>query len=582
MNLVFLAFANNEVEPLPSLSAEDDQIYHLLARRAKDGHFFIHRDSHTTVPKILDQLLLYKDQLTVFHFSGHAGRDLLLLEDGQANARGIMEILKQCPKLKLVLLNGCSTQGQVAQLLELDTHPIIIATSAPVGDMEATEFSTRFYQALAEDYETVEEAFNWGIAAAQTVSNHTITVEKRSMGRQALLEEPIWGIFYRSELNLGWRLPEFQMAYLPQQFEPNTILIKHLIRTYSSYNQEVGAIFQDEKNGIQRSLLDKREAILKCLPHPISEQLRKLIVREQAGSTHIFYYHLGHNRLKQMATTYYTIIELLAFILLAQLWDELLKNKDFKVKIASGLLGEITHFFSLRRRERPLYNWIPLIQELQKVLHSNEVPFFVKELAEANFFNGNSEFEVSCSFMESLKKRMTDLKRAEFDGAEAQRLCIIAEEKLAIILGQMGFLAKYVLASVKNIDVIKYRHIDTPQFKHKVVRLVQRFVGLAEEHQVRDNYMDTASVILIPDDSTDERFLNLSPFVIDENAFIEKSNISKLYYFDRYEKEADAYTYKHVYKPEDIPLVVRQEMHFSIIKTQFKAFLNLISDQSIQ
>ena len=102
--------------------------------------------------------------------------------------------------------------------------------------------------------------------------------------------------------------------------------------------------------------------------------------------------------------------------------------------------------------------------------------------------------------------------------------------------------------------------------------MVQRFVGLEEEHEMRDGFMDTASVLLLPSKKDAKVFLNLSPFIIDKNAFVEKSNESKLHYFDRYEKAVDAYSFKHIYKPDDLPLVVNREEHFEVIKAQFNAF----------
>jgi hypothetical protein len=76
--------------------------------------------------------------------------------------------------------------------------------------------------------------------------------------------------------------------------------------------------------------------------------------------------------------------------------------------------------------------------------------------------------------------------------------------------------------------------------------------------------------------------LNLTPFIIDHNAFDEKAPLSKLHYFDRYQKTLDAYAYKHVYKPDDLPLIIRGESHFEIIKEQFNDFSNLVFKQKIQ
>ena len=118
MESLFLAFANRQSDPLPTLREEDDKACSLLSRRAGQGHYALHRDSYASLPKVAEQLLNYRDSLVAFLFSGHAGRDWLLLEDQSARAEGIAELLGLCP---------CP-----ARRLALPNHPAVIATSAPV------------------------------------------------------------------------------------------------------------------------------------------------------------------------------------------------------------------------------------------------------------------------------------------------------------------------------------------------------------------------------------------------------------------------------------------------------------------
>lgn len=67
------------------------------------------------------------------------------------------------------MLNGCSTQGQVADLL-IQGIPVVIATSAPVTDQTATRFSINFFQALSSTNSAIKEAFELGFGAAQALS----------------------------------------------------------------------------------------------------------------------------------------------------------------------------------------------------------------------------------------------------------------------------------------------------------------------------------------------------------------------------------------------------------------------------
>jgi hypothetical protein len=93
--------------------------------------------------------------------------------------------------------------------------------------------------------------------------------------------------------------------------------------------------------------------------------------------------------------------------------------------------------------------------------------------------------------------------------------------------------------------------------------------------------MDNFSVLMQRQGGVTD-FLNLSPFVIDENAFEDKATDSKLYFFDRYEKAADVYVFKHIYKPDDPPLMVGKQENYAVVKDQFDAFAQLLFQKSMQ
>ena len=143
-NRIFLAFANQKDNPLPTLREEDDKLSEILSKREQKDHFKIFKDSFIDTRKLGRNLAQFKNEIIIFHYSGHANRDQLFLEDKPAMARGIANYLAKCPHLKLVILNGCSTQGQIRPLLDLPTKPVVIATSASVDDHKATLFSHYF------------------------------------------------------------------------------------------------------------------------------------------------------------------------------------------------------------------------------------------------------------------------------------------------------------------------------------------------------------------------------------------------------------------------------------------------------
>ena len=59
--------------------------------------------------------------------------------------------------VRLAFLNGCSTQGQVADFHQARI-PVVIATTQPVKDAVAREFAEHFYKYLV-DGKTIRQAF---------------------------------------------------------------------------------------------------------------------------------------------------------------------------------------------------------------------------------------------------------------------------------------------------------------------------------------------------------------------------------------------------------------------------------------
>jgi len=111
--VLYLNFANDKNNPLPNLQEEGDLVMQALALLAKTEKVQIHLDNFSTIDKVAEYLTLYKDQILLFHYAGHANSQHLVLTDQAANANGIAQLLAQQKNLQLVFLNGCSTKGQV-------------------------------------------------------------------------------------------------------------------------------------------------------------------------------------------------------------------------------------------------------------------------------------------------------------------------------------------------------------------------------------------------------------------------------------------------------------------------------------
>ena len=574
MDVLFLAFSNSQEDRLPNLEREEESVYRLLAPRALQQQFMLHRESYANISRIHEYLVLFRNNLSVFLYSGHAGKDKLLLDDTNALSAGIAQALGQCSKLKMVVLNGCSTKGQVQELLKQGV-PLVIATSAPINDELATNFSIRFFQALKEQA-SFGEAFE--LAVAETLTQKAITVHRDitfDLTEDSEIKddkEPIWGIFYKEENKavLDEKLPTQIQVPTPEEYTPNEKLIDGLIDALADYNDEVAFIQMKTMKGKKVKLSKKRMTILNSLPAPVADHLRKLMVPvddENAG-----YDKISLARLQQFALTYNTTMDLLVFTLLAQLWETKAKNPDIII-IPETEKKTIREFIKMEQKGRDQLAYLPLIMLLGETLEKLNVEYFVEELTELKAtLNEEQSFQDACLFMELLRKKLREASIANY---EITDLCIRGEESLTAIFKQLGFIAKYTLAAVNKIDIQKYRHQQKATFKHSMVLLLDLLGGLEAEETILDRYTDNRSVLLLKmeaDEIIDE--INLSPFIIDSNAFEKNTDVSRLYFYAY--SQTDSFWFKYVFKLSDPPLDC-SDRKYAIVKEQLVAFEQLLS-----
>lgn len=209
MQTLLLTFANSSTNRLPTLDDEYQGVSNALRERnTKD--FYVVSDPILNRDKFVKDLEKYGKDTCLFLFSGHAGRDSLGFEDGKGYADGIALLLGNCPNLNIVILNGCSTGGQV-RLLRENGVPVVIATSAPVNDETATQFSISIFEELAQKRKSIKDSFEEAIKKAKLygqVKNCEIT--SRGLGSDQE-EAALWGVYYdedKADILDTWRLPE--------------------------------------------------------------------------------------------------------------------------------------------------------------------------------------------------------------------------------------------------------------------------------------------------------------------------------------------------------------------------------------
>ena len=192
-----------------------------------------------------------------------------------------------------------------------------------------------------------------------------------------------------------------------------------------------------------------------------------------------------------------------------------------------------------------------------KIFTDNKIEGLVKEVQEqAAIFNEDHDFFFASKQISLIKQ---ELKNEKATPAEIEQYCIEAEEFLAVMLKELAFFSRYTMTSVKDIKVLKYRFLNTPKFIHKIEKL-----GTSLEEELPDRldnrYMDAYSVLIFdtgylrkvvedPDEYLGEgeslKFVNLTPFIVDENVMDESSPTVELLFFDCNCKE-DEYNFRPI------------------------------------
>ena len=322
MDVIYLTYANSHKRYLPSLAEESDNNQRSLFPGALDQKYLLRNDPLISNKKISEFLIWCADRLIIFHFGGHAGMEFIAVNEKKVYAAGLAHQFGQCSKLQLVVLNGCSTRGQVEALLEAGV-PVVIASHGTIEDNKAKEFSSLLYQGLGTG-KSIEESFELAIG-------HIIGIDqsiKDLVGRgdvplHGAPTDPVWGIFYRDsgKPSLKYMLPVEPVYAAPPKhsFQPNNQLVTALWQTLKTAipEKKLGLI-EDE------DIPSQRMAIINNYPAPVGEKLRILMVPsgnpEGADKP-------SKARLEQMVLTYQILMDLLSFTLLAQIWEVALQKR---------------------------------------------------------------------------------------------------------------------------------------------------------------------------------------------------------------------------------------------------------------
>jgi hypothetical protein len=209
--VALLIFAEDMKDPLGNLKEEEKEIQKALLHFKKAGGN-IEVITLSSVDELFDYFTLYKGQIGLIHYGGHASGSGLQIEGTQAQATGLASLMGTEPNLQFVFLNGCATAGQV-KLLQENKVKTVLATAVPVNDAKASNFAIRFYQNLTYfgGSNTLKNAYEYAKAYIETTATTPVNVQTRGFVTD---DEPLetfnWALYEHPNFSnsLNWKLPK--------------------------------------------------------------------------------------------------------------------------------------------------------------------------------------------------------------------------------------------------------------------------------------------------------------------------------------------------------------------------------------
>ncbi|HLF65531.1 MAG TPA: hypothetical protein VI603_17320, partial [Saprospiraceae bacterium] len=251
---------------------------------------------------------------------------------------------------------------------------------------------------------------------------------------------------------------------------------------------------------------------------------------------------------------------------LAQLWDLLFAKPDHPLDV--DLKTTLRRFLITDDEDRTFDDYVGIIRTLRLHFTTAGVSIFIDELSElSNRFNTLPEMQKAHKALESLRLRLKN--NPDIAQSELAALNKSAEESLGVMFQELGIVCRYKFVTVKDIDLIKRRHTKA-EYRIQKVNLDRLTAGLMDELRTEQSFTDNHAVILLKSAKNFEDYLNLSPFLIDEHALIEKMQKSKLFMFSFYEEATGKINYHLVL--ENTPHAQLDTAIYPVVQSEFMAF----------
>jgi hypothetical protein len=341
---------------------------------------------------------------------------------------------------------------------------------------------------------------------------------------------------------------------------PNENLIQIVFQEMLKYKPSLQKMMIMDEDEEEEDISDHRvlaDLIIRNFPWPIGVELRRLF----SGSMH----QLDRMRLDQIFKTIERSMQFLSFVMLSQMVQE---KVDGKIIIPTSFSREFINRFLILSMGN--FSW--LIRNLGKLFEEQEIEWFMPEMAESF----NNKFYDALDFWIPERNEIGHYQ-INLIQEEIEKRCVEYEEKLTFILQKIAFLAKYKLIFVKEIKVSKSKNKEAT-FDHTIDLLNSSDSDFKAKEFHEPTFTESHSVLLVKTMKSLEKYLNLSPLIIDTSSEVldtkEKFNIKKdIFMYSKFRNDQLMYLGTEVTEKCDL----RSLKNYEILISEFRHLLSVIS-----
>lgn len=526
-----------------------------------------------------------------FMYSGHAGELQIETAGDALSAVGLANELSQCPNLKLALINGCSSRGHIPYLIDRNI-PLVIATEAPIGDKAATIFSTTFWKEMSED-NTVSNAFELGLRNAQNYRTTSTLVKIAGLGDEvsrsldtgnAQAGVP-WVLRASTPEAREWSVTDSIKTFAnAPDYQINQLLTGTLYRELAQSDEAINDL--PDFNAARPEIYAKfPQFITKYIHDLCAPPAPQQDSFQQAGDT---FSQPDMRRLKKMADFFKVLKELVKAITLAELRELLLRQPTIELPENLAVLSD-------QMKPSGMVTSMDGINLLKKT-DADDV--LVKELL-------HCDQRVLLAADQFFTDTIARIAKAEQLGApdyetmhpkQTGQQCELAEARLSELLAQLIFIKDYTFITIKNMIVYKDRTQSFPSYgfalsTYKWTDYRQLDPSDTKEKKPTQSAPDNHCILVIPktgDESkelTNLHYLNLSPFLIDNNVLYDKAQIPNISFCVNLLPEQ--IVYKTFYVPTNSEYVIHKQStnvatqrFYQNLRAQFDHFGTLLGSKT--